>query len=66
MAVNDSEINLNSTNIETASIEILHAMNKIGKKINVINSATGYGSISVTIHDKKVKNVKYTISEEFK
>ena len=61
MAVNDSEININSTNIETAK-----AMSKVGKKISEINSATGYGSISITIYDKQIKNIKHTISEDIK
>ena len=59
MAVNDSEININSTNIETAKI-----MNKIESNIELIKNKSGYGSVTIGIYDRKVSNIKATISED--
>lgn len=61
MTVNNSEKNFNTDNIET-----VRAMNKIESKIKEINADTGYGSLTITIYDKKIKNIKHTISEDIK
>jgi hypothetical protein len=59
MVVNDSEINFNSVSIETAKV-----MNKIESHIELIKNKSGYGSVTIGIYDKKVSNIKATISED--
>ena len=54
-----SEVNFNSVNIETKKI-----MNKIESNIELIKNKSGYGSVTIAIYDKKVSNIKATISED--
>jgi hypothetical protein len=61
MIVKSSEPNFNTENIEMVRI-----ISKIEAKIKEINSYTGYGSLTITINNKKVKNIQHTISEELK
>ena len=54
-----SEVNFNSVNIETKKIMI-----KIESNIELIKNKSGYGSVTIAIYDKKVSNIKATISED--
>jgi hypothetical protein len=54
-----SEVNFNSVNIETKKI-----MNKVESNIELIKNKSGYGSVTIAIYDKKVSNIKATISED--
>jgi len=61
MTVKNSETNFNTDNIE-----MVRAISKVESKIKEINADTGYGSLLITIYDKKIKNIKHTISEDIK
>lgn len=39
-------------------------MNKIESNIELIKSKSGYGTVTIGIYDKKVTNIKSTISED--
>ena len=54
-----SEVNFNSVNIETKKI-----MSKVESNIELIKNKSGYGSVTIAIYDKKVSNIKATISED--
>lgn len=53
------EVNFNSV-----SIEMTKVMNKIESNIELIKSKSGYGTVTIGIYDKKVTNIKSTISED--
>lgn len=61
MTLKNEDANFNVKDIDTARI-----MNKVESKINLIKSNTGYGNILINIYDKKVTNIKATISEDVK
>ncbi len=61
MTLKNTDPNFNVKDIDTARI-----MNKLEAKINLIKSNTGYGNILINIYDKKVTNIKATISEDVK
>ena len=54
-----SEVNFNSVNIEAKKI-----MSKVESNIELIKNKSGYGSVTIAIYDKKVSNIKATISED--
>jgi len=55
------EVNFNRVDSAT-----LKTMNLIEAKINLIKNNTGYGNLIISIYDKKVTNIKTTISEDIK
>lgn len=53
-------------NFNRVDIEVSKMINKIESKIMLIKNNSGYGSILINIYDKKVTNIKTTISEDVK
>ena len=57
-------INLSETNYNLSSIDNKKVLNMIESNIELIKSKSGFGCVVISVYDKKVSNIKATITTD--
>ena len=57
-------INLSETNYNLSSIDNKKVLNMIETNIELIKSKSGFGCVVIAVYDKKVSNIKATITTD--